>query len=187
MGWHGRPHVPARYGLHVWRALQEAGKDHDLCLYGTETMHVLRAEKGFIIVGQDTDGTVTPMDLGMNWIVSKKKDDFLGRRSFSRSDTKREGRKQLVGLLTQNPNFILPEGAHVVEEVKPKPPMKTLGHVTSSYYSPNVGRSIALALVADGHNRKGETLSVPMMNGRVEKVTITETVFFDKEGVRSNG
>ncbi len=179
--------VPARYGLHVWRALQEAGKDHDLCLYGTETMHVLRAEKGFIIVGQDTDGTVTPMDLGMNWIVSKKKDDFLGRRSFSRSDTKREGRKQLVGLLTQNPNFILPEGAHVVEEVKPKPPMKTLGHVTSSYYSPNVGRSIALALVADGHNRKGETLSVPMMNGRVEKVTITDTVFFDKEGVRSNG
>lgn len=179
--------VPARYGLHVWNALREAGKKHDLCLYGTETMHVLRAEKGFIIVGQDTDGTVTPMDLGMNWIVSKKKDDFLGRRSFARSDTAREGRKQLVGLLTQDPNFVLPEGAHVVEDVKPKPPMKTLGHVTSSYYSPNVGRSIALALVADGHNRKGDTLSVPLMSGRVEKVTITDTVFFDKEGARTNG
>ena len=179
--------VPARYGLHVWNALREAGRKHDLCLYGTETMHVLRAEKGFIIVGQDTDGTVTPMDLGMNWIVSKKKDDFLGRRSFARSDTAREGRKQLVGLLTQDPNFVLPEGAHVVEDVKPKPPMKTLGHVTSSYYSPNVGRSIALALVANGHNRKGDTLSVPLMSGRVEKVTITDTVFFDKEGTRTNG
>ncbi len=179
--------VPARYGLHVWNALREAGRKHDLCLYGTETMHVLRAEKGFIIVGQDTDGTVTPMDLGMNWIVSKKKDDFLGRRSFARSDTAREGRKQLVGLLTQNPNFVLPEGAHVVEDVKPKPPMKTLGHVTSSYYSPNVGRSIALALVVNGHNRKGDTLSVPLMSGRVEKVTITDTVFFDKEGTRTNG
>jgi sarcosine oxidase subunit alpha len=179
--------VPARYGLHVWQALQQAGKAHGLCLYGTETMHVLRAEKGFIIVGQDTDGTVTPMDLDMDWIVSKKKDDFLGRRSFYRSDTKREGRKQLVGLLTENPNFVLPEGAHVVEDVKPKPPMKTLGHVTSAYYSPNVGRSIALALVADGINRKGETLSVPLMNGHVEKVTLTDTVFFDKEGVRSNG
>lgn len=179
--------VPARYGLHVWRALQEAGKEHGLCLYGTETMHVLRAEKGFIIVGQDTDGTVTPMDLGMDWIVSKKKDDFLGKRSFARSDTAREGRKQLVGLLTQDPNFVLPEGGHVVEDVKPKPPMKTLGHVTSSYFSPNVGRSIALALVADGMNRKGDILSVPMMSGRVEKVTITDPVFFDQKGERSNG
>jgi sarcosine oxidase subunit alpha len=179
--------VPARYGLHVWRALQEAGKAHGLCLYGTETMHVLRAEKGFIIVGQDTDGTVTPMDLGMDWIVSKKKDDFLGKRSFARADTAREGRKQLVGLLTDDPNFVLPEGAHLVEEVKPKPPMKTLGHVTSSYYSPAVGRSIALALVADGIKRKGSTLSVPLMSGRVEKVTITDTVFFDQKGERSNG
>jgi sarcosine oxidase subunit alpha len=179
--------VPARYGLHVWRALQEAGKAHGLCLYGTETMHVLRAEKGFIIVGQDTDGTVTPMDLGMDWIVSKKKDDFLGKRSFARTDTAREGRKQLVGLLTDDPNFVLPEGAHLVEEVKPKPPMKTLGHVTSSYYSPAVGRSIALALVADGIKRKGSTLSVPLMSGRVEKVTITDTVFFDQKGERSNG
>ena len=93
----------------------------------------------------------------------------------------------MVGLLTENPNFVLPEGAHVVEDVKPKPPMKTLGHVTSSYYSPNVGRSIALALVADGIKRKGDTLSVPLMNGHVEKVTLTDTVFFDKEGVRSNG
>ena len=174
--------VPARYGLHVWRALQEAGKNHGLCLYGTESMHVLRAEKGFIIVGQDTDGTVTPMDLGMDWIVSKKKDDFLGRRSFTRTDTARPGRKQLVGLLTADPNFVLPEGAHVVEDVKPKPPMKTLGHVTSSYYSPNAGRSIALALVADGLNRKGDTLSVPLMSGRVEKVTITDTVFVKSEG-----
>lgn len=179
--------VPARYGLHVWNALREEGKNHDLCLYGTETMHVLRAEKGFIIVGQDTDGTVTPMDLGMDWIVSKKKKDFLGRRSFARSDTARPGRKQLVGLLTKDPNFVLPEGAHLVEEVLPKPPMKTLGHVTSSYFSPNVGRSIAMALVADGFARKGSTLQVPMMSGRVETVTITDPVFYDEKGARTDG
>ena len=179
--------VPARYGKFVWDTIVDHGRKHGLCLYGTETMHVLRAEKGFIIAGQDTDGTVTPMDLGMDWIVSKKKPDFIGKRSHTRSDTAREGRKQLVGLLTDDPNFVLPEGAHAVEEVKPKPPMKMLGHVTSSYYSPNVGRSIALALIRDGRNRIGTKIQVPTMDGRVEPVTVTEPVFFDKEGARTDG
>ena len=179
--------VPARYGLAMWEALMEAGKAHDIVPYGTETMHVLRAEKGFIIVGQDTDGTVTPADLDMNWIVSKKKDDFLGKRSLSRSDTARAGRKQLVGLLPADPNFVVPEGAHLVKEVKPQPPMETVGHVTSSYYSPALGRSFALGLVKDGLNLKGQSFQVPLMSGRVETVTLTDTVFFDKEGDRARG
>ncbi len=169
--------VKARYGLALWQALMEAGNEFDICPYGTETMHVLRAEKGFVIVGQDTDGTVTPMDLGMDWIVSKAKGDFLGRRSFTRTDTIRQGRKQLVGLLTEDPNFVLQEGAHVVEELKDKPPMKMLGHVTSSYMSPNVGRSIAMALIKDGFNRKGQTLTISLMDGGNQKVTVTEPVF----------
>ena len=65
--------------------------DHGITPYGTEAMHVLRAERGFIIVGQETDGTTTPRDLGMDWIVSKKKADFLGKRAWSRADTAREG------------------------------------------------------------------------------------------------
>ena len=179
--------VPARYGKHVWDKLIEHGEKHDLTLYGTEAMHVLRAEKGFIIVGQDTDGSVTPMDINHDWIVSKKKDDFLGRRSFARTDTARPGRKQLVGLLTEDPNVVLPEGAHAVAQVKPQPPMDMLGHVTSSYYSPNVGRSIAMALIKDGLNRMGETIEIPLMDGKVHKAKITDTVFFDKEGVRARG
>ncbi|RED48541.1 sarcosine oxidase subunit alpha [Aestuariispira insulae] len=179
--------VPHRYGKHVWDALIEAGKKYDLVLYGTESMHVLRAEKGFIIAGQDTDGSVTPMDLDMSWIVGKNKPDFLGRRSFARSDTSRPGRKQLVGILTEDPNVVLPEGAHVVETVKDRPPMDMLGHISSSYMSPNVGRSIAMGLIKDGFNRKGQTLSVPLMDGSVHKVTITDPIFFDKEGERTRG
>ncbi len=179
--------VPARYGMALWEALMKAGVDHDIVPYGTEAMHVLRAEKGFIIVGQDTDGTVTPDDLDMNWIVSKKKSDFLGKRSLTRTDTARDGRKQLVGLLTEDPNFVLPEGAHLVSEVKPQPPMNMVGHVTSSYFSPNAGRSIALGLVKDGLNLKGQKFQVPLMSGHVETVTITDTVFFDKEGERARG
>ncbi len=179
--------VPSRYGLHVWDAICEEGKKHDLCLYGTESMHVLRAEKGFIIAGQDTDGAVTPMDLDMDWIVSKKKGDFLGRRSFTRTDTARPGRKQLVGVLTEDPNVVLMEGAHLVAELKSAPPMDMLGHVTSSYMSPNCGRSIAMALIKDGKNRKGQSFYVPTMDGGSHKVTITDPIFFDKEGTRING
>jgi len=179
--------VPAHHGLYLWEQLIKHGAAHDLCPYGTESMHVLRAEKGFIIVGQDTDGAVTPDDLGMDWIVSKKKEDFIGKRSLSRSDTARAGRKQLVGLLTEDPREVLPEGAHIVAELKDKPPMPMLGHVTSSYMSPNVGRSIAMALLRDGRNRMGERVSLRLMDGRTVNATVVDPVFYDKEGVRARG
>ena len=165
----------------------DAGKAYQLTPYGTEAMHVLRAEKGFVIVGQDTDGSVTPHDLGMSWIVSKAKADYIGKRSLTRSDTAREGRKQLVGLLTENPKIVLPEGAHVVSEIRPAPPMAMIGHVTSSYMSPILGHSIAMAMIKDGLNRKGDTLEVALMDGSSQKVTVTEPIFFDKQGERSRG
>ena len=130
--------IQANYGKAVWEKCMEAGKEFKITPYGTEAMHLLRAEKGFVIVGQETDGTVTPIDLQMDWIVSKKKYDFIGKRSLYRSDTMKEGRKQMVGLLTEDPNEVLEEGAQIVAEVKKKPPMDMLGHVTSSYYSPNL-------------------------------------------------
>ena len=120
----------------------------------------------------------------MAWIVNNKKDDFLGKRSLSRSDTDRAGRRQLVGVLTDNPEDVLPEGAHLVSEVLDAPPMNTIGHVTSSYYSPNVGRSIALALVEDGIERKGESVNVRLMDGKVVAAKLSDTVFFDPAGER---
>jgi len=178
--------VPASYGMALWTALMTAGAKHGITPYGTETMHVLRAEKGYIIVGQDTDGTVTPQDLGMDWIVSKTK-DFLGRRSFARPDTARADRKQLVGLLTEDPKAVLPEGGQIVAERKRKPPMAMIGHVTSSYWSAALGRSIALALVRGGRGRMGEQVHVPLLGGGTMAATVAEPVFYDKEGARLHG
>jgi sarcosine oxidase subunit alpha len=176
--------VPASFGMAVWQTLMTAGERYGITPYGTEAMHVLRAEKGYIIVGQETDGSVTPYDLGMDWIVSKTK-DFVGRRSLSREDMAKPDRKQLVGLLTQNPQEVLPEGAQLVEKVLPRPPMPMLGHVTSSYYSPNCGRSIAMALVKGGLARKGETIYAPLADGRkVPCIVADSCVFFDPEGER---
>jgi len=176
--------IQANYGKSVWEKCMEAGKEFNITPYGTESMHLLRAEKGFIITGQDTDGTMTPIDLQMDWIVSKKKYDFIGKRSLYRSDTIREDRKQLVGLITENPKDILEEGAQIVSEVNKKP-VEMLGHVTSSYYSPNLNKSIALAVVKNGKQMLGQKLFVPMENKTIN-VTIADTVFFDKENKRLN-
>ena len=179
-------HVPSSYALALWRALFTAGEKYGITPYGTEAMHVLRAEKGFIIAGQDTDGTTTPHDLGMSWIVSKKKDDFLGKRGLQRPDTLREDRKQLVGLLTEDPACVIPEGAHVSPEPDAPPPVPMDGWVSSSYYSPNCERSIALALIRRGHRRMGEQVAVPLPDG-VVRATVVKPVFFDEQGARLRG
>ena len=176
--------VQANYGKSVWEKCMEIGKEYNITPYGTETMHLLRAEKGFIIVGQDTDATMTPIDLQMDWIVSKKKYDFIGKRSLYRSDTIREDRKQLVGLLTENPNEVLEEGAQIIAETNKKP-VEMLGHVTSSYYSPNLNKSIALGVVRGGKNMLGQKLFVPMEN-KIINVIVADPVFLDKENKRLN-
>ena len=179
--------VPARYGRHLYDQIAEAGVKYNLVKYGTETMHVLRAEKGFIIVGQETDGSVTPYDLGLDRLVSMQKTDFIGRRSLFRSDTRRESRRQLVGIETMDPSVVLPEGAHLVEKVNAKPPMDAVGYVTSSYMSPNLGRSIALGLVNAGRQHIGKTFYAPMLDGKLHKVKLVSPVFYKKKGARPNG
>jgi len=176
--------IQANFGKSVWEKCMEAGKEFNITPYGTETMHLLRAEKGFIIVGQDTDATLTPIDLQMDWIVSKKKYDFIGKRSLYRSDTIREDRKQLVGIITEDPKEVLEEGAQIVADVSKKP-VEMLGHITSSYFSPNLNKSIALGVVKGGKDMLGKKLFVPMKN-KVINVQIADPVFLDKDNKRLN-
>ena len=174
--------VPSNTGEHVWKALLAAGQEFGITPYGTEAMHVLRAEKGYIIVGQDTDGSITPFDLGMGAMVAKNK-DFLGRRSLTRSDTARADRKQLVGLLTDDPGLVLPEGSQLTERSQPSPPpVPMLGHVTSSYFSPILKRSIAMALVRSGQQRVGQKVYAALADGRYVAATVGSTVFYDPQG-----
>jgi sarcosine oxidase subunit alpha len=181
--------VAARHGLALWEALMKAGAGVDIAPIGTEALHVLRAEKGYIAVGHDTDGTVTPLDLGMGWIIDKKKPDFIGKRGLARSDLARAGRPQLVGLLTENPHLVLPEGSQLVAaspDSMPAPPVKMIGHVTSSYFSPTLGHSIALALLDGGLRRMGETVTV-VLPDRAVLAMIGKSRFYDLEGERLHG
>ncbi|MAB97908.1 MAG: sarcosine oxidase subunit alpha [Pseudomonadaceae bacterium] len=179
--------VQADYAMGVWQKIIEAGKKHGLTPYGTETMHVLRAEKGFIIVGQDTDGSVTPDDLNMSWCVGRNKPfSWIGLRGMNRQDCVREQRKQLVGLKPVNPQQVLPEGAQLVFDPKQAIPMTMVGHVTSSYMSAALGYSFAMAMVKGGLQRIGERVFAPLVDGSVIEAEIVSSVFYDPKGERQN-
>ncbi len=179
--------VPAPRGMEVWQALVAAGEKFGITPYGTETMHVLRAEKGFIIVGQDTDGSMTPHDMGLDWAVRRGKPaEFIGERALDLADHQRADRPQLVGLKTEDPAVVIPEGAQIVKETG-KPPLAMHGHVTSSYMSATLSRSIALAMVKGGRDRMGETVYCPLADGRTLAAEIVESVFYDAQGERQRG
>ncbi|MDN3557685.1 sarcosine oxidase subunit alpha [Halomonas maura] len=179
--------VQANYALHVWEKLFAHGEKYGLTPYGTETMHVLRAEKGFIIAGQDTDGSVTPEDLGMQWAVGYDKPfSWIGQRALTRPDTARTDRKQLVGLKPRDAKVVLEEGAQIVFDPNHAIPMPMVGHVTSSYYSPTLDSGFALAVVKGGQQKMGETVYLPMADGQVHEAEIVSPIFLDPKGERQN-
>jgi len=179
--------VQANYGLQIWEKLIEYGAKFDITPYGTEAIHVLRAEKGFIIIGQDTDGSVHPYDLGMSWCVSQKKPfSFLGKRGMAREDCIRVDRKQLVGLKTKDPKQVIPEGAQGVLNPKAVIPMPMEGHVSSSYWSANLNQSIAMGFIKGGLEKIGEKIFYPLADGSVIEAEICHPIFIDPKGDRQN-
>ncbi|RTE64881.1 sarcosine oxidase subunit alpha family protein [Amphritea opalescens] len=179
--------VQANYGMAVWEKLIEAGAKYGLTPYGTETMHVLRAEKGFIIAGQDTDGSVHPYDLGMGWCVSNQKPfSYIGKRGMNRSDCTRANRKQLVGLKTKDPKQVIPEGSAAVLDPNGPKPLEIQGHISSSYWSETLGHSIAMGFIKGGLDKMGETVYYPLGDGTVIEAEICSPIFFDPKGERQN-
>ena len=177
--------VPAGQGLALWTALMEAGAEFGATPYGTEALHVLRAEKGFIMIGDETDGTVIPQDLGLNWAISKKKEDFIGKRAQSREDMAREDRWKLVGLETLDKS-VLPDGAYVLADgTNANGQRNVQGRVTSSYYSPTLERGIAMGLVLRGPDRMGETIQLNKVDGSSVAARIVDPVFYDKENTKN--
>ncbi len=172
-------------GLALWDALLDAGSAYAITPYGTEALDVLRTEKGYIIVGQDTDATTTPADAGLEWMIAQDK-DFLGKRSLERPAMQRTDRKGLVGILPDDPGVVVPEGCHLVADPNEATPMTILGHITSSFVSPSIRRSFGLAMVTGGRARVGQRLYAPMMNG-APAVTIVDPVFYDPKGARRDG
>ncbi len=180
--------VPASQGRAFWDALLAAGTDEGIMAYGTEALHVMRAEKGFIMIGDETDGTVIPQDLGLSWAISRKKDDYMGKRAQQRSHMTDPERWQLVGLEALD-GSVLPDGAYIVGTGGNENGQRfTFGRVTSTYYSPTLERGIAMGLVARGPERMGEIVDVATLDATREviKTRIVSPVFYDPEGEKQN-
>jgi sarcosine oxidase subunit alpha len=178
--------VDASQGVAFWEALHQAGAEFGAMPYGTEALHILRAEKGFIMIGDETDGTVIPQDLGLNWAISKKKDDFLGKRGQERTHMTDPDRWKLVGLETID-GSVLPDGAYAVEDGENANGQRNMiGRVTSTYHSPTLGRGIAMGLVKHGPDRMGERLEFPKIDGTSVFANIVDPVFFDPKGEKQD-
>lgn len=176
--------VPWHNGATLWHALLSLGAEYEATPYGLDTLDALRIEKGYIIVGQDTEALTTPYDAGLGWMVSKKK-TFVGQRSMQRVAPRQPDRPQLVGFVSNDRSVVIPEGAGLVTAVS-APPMRIEGHVSSSCWSETLGRPLGLALVRGGRARLGEVLCAPLKD-RVVGVTLVEPVHYDPDGARRDG
>jgi sarcosine oxidase subunit alpha len=178
--------VPASQGRAFWDALMEAGAEFGITPYGTEGLHVMRAEKGFIMIGDETDGTVIPQDLNMQWAISKKKEDFLGKRAQLRPFMASDDRWKLAGFETVD-GSVIPDGAYIVGTgVNANGQRNVQGRVTSTYYSPTMDRGIAMGLIDGGMKRLGDVVEFNKVDGSTVKAKVVDPVFYDKDGEKQN-
>ncbi len=178
--------VPASQGRAFWDKLLEAGEAFGIMPYGTEALHIMRAEKGLIMIGDETDGTIIPQDLNLQWALSKKKEDYLGKRAHLRSHMADPNRWKLVGLETLD-GSVLPDGAYAIADgVNANGQGNTQGRVTSTYFSPTLKKGIAMGLVHKGPDRMGEVISFTNIGGEPIKARIVDPVFYDKDGEKQN-
>ncbi len=179
--------VPASHGLALWEKLVAAGAEFGVMPYGTEAMHIMRAEKGFIMIGDETDGTVIPQDLGLDWAISKKKADFLGKRGQERTWLASPDRWKLVGFETLD-GSVIPDGAYVLDEGTNEYGFrKAQGRVTSTYHSPTLQKGIAMGLLRHGPQRMGEVVEFNTMAGGTVAARVVNPVFLDPNGEKQNG
>ncbi len=178
--------IPASHGLAFWNACLAAGADLGIMPYGTEALHVLRAEKGFIMIGDENRRHRDSTGPGLNWAISKKKADYLGKRGQERAYLASPDRWRLVGLETVD-GSVIPEGAYAVAEgVNANGQRNVQGRVTSTYFSPTLNRGIAMGLIRRGPERMGETVEFPKVGGGSVIARIVDPVFYDKDGEKQN-
>lgn len=176
--------VPADRADAVADAIVAAGATHGLTPYGVEALAVLRIEKGHV-THNEINGTVTAADLGLGGLVSKKKADFVGRALLGREGLVDPDRPQLVGLVPLDAKTTFRSGSYVLRKGDAATLENDQGYVTSSCFSPHLGSTIGLALVARGRERHGEEVVVwNGLAGEAVAARITAPVFVDPTSER---
>jgi len=170
--------VAPRDFLELWEKIIDVGKAFNLVPIGSEANHVLRVEKGFLSLGHEADGTTDPFDLGMGWIMSDDKADFIGKRAVAIRRKSQEPRRELVGLLSEDPNKLIPENTPLTLGGDSVP---SEGLVTASVWSVVNERVVSLALLKNGRARHGEVVHARVKD-EIIKATVTSPCFHDPYG-----
>jgi sarcosine oxidase subunit alpha len=175
-------HVPASYGLYVWEALLDAGRDLGVCPFGVEAQRILRLEKGHLIVGQDTDGLTRAYGAALDGLVKLDKDDFAGRPDLVWQE-RQPDHPRLVALRIVDPSVLPHEGCQLVDDRN-----RLCGRVTSSRRSPTLGRPVCLAQIAAHLSAPGTEVGVRLVDGRTAPAVVADQLAqVDPEGVRLRG
>ncbi|WP_135449938.1 sarcosine oxidase subunit alpha family protein [Tabrizicola caldifontis] len=170
--------VPTRYGEALFRDLVARAETMGGGPYGMEALNVLRIEKGFI-THAEIHGRVTAHDIGMEKMVSAKK-DCIGKAAAQRPGLWGPEREQLVGLKASAP---ISAGAHLFVPGMEIHRETDQGYVTSVCWSPTLGAWLALAFLKDGRNRHGEKIRlVDHLRGIDVICEVCDPVFHDPAG-----
>ena len=164
----------------LWDEAMQIGEPLGAGPLGMEALAILRAEKGFIVIGKDTDGDSIPPDLGFTAPRDKKTSAYVGDRGLKTDNAMGQNRQQLIGLTVPDDAPLLPVGAHVIDEQD-----RSIGFVTSSYESPNLGRPIAMALLRGGRSLHDQEVKLHHL-GKTRRATVTDPCVFDPKGDRLN-
>ncbi len=175
--------VPARYGDALVRELMKAGEEFSVTPYGVEALSVLRIEKGHP-VGNELNGQTTAYNLGLERMVSDKK-DCIGKTLAGREELVREDAIRLVGFIPVDRSRSLVAGAHFIAKGAEETMENDEGWMTSVAYSPSLGTSIGLGFIKRGDKRIGETvIAADPLRGNTMEVEICSPHFIDPEGER---
>jgi len=178
--------LPWRTGPGLWERLLDVGRDLGVTPFGIEAMNVLRMEKGYLHLGTDTDGTTYPQDIGLAPVIARKPEDFVGRRSTMRANGADPCRRAFVGLAPSDNGGALRAGAHVLALTSTMTSGQSAGWVTSSAWSPTLGKPVALAMISSGRERLGEEVTLWDL-GQTRRARIVDPRFYDPEGSRVHG
>ena len=170
-------HVPADGACALWDDLMQAGSVHGIRPFGVEAQRLLRLEKAHIIIGQDTDGLTTPIEVAMGWAVKLDKPYFIGQRSLKIMAGKK-AKAQLVGfMLDSDDESAVPKECHLVIRDG-----EMAGRVTSVAFSPALGRHVGLAFVAPELAAEGSRFFIRADAGRMVQARVVSTPFYDPSG-----
>jgi sarcosine oxidase subunit alpha len=175
-------HVPSSYCQLVWDLLWEAGQEFGIRPFGMEAQNCLRAEKGHVIVGTESEQRVTLTDIGMGFLWARQ--DTASKKVGApalRACARQAGRMKLVGFRSSDSGVSPLDGDIVVDGGE------IVGYACTTRFSETLGWQYGMALLDEPYTQEGSEINFYQGLGQDSKrytATVIPPHFYDPEGRR---